>query len=126
MATKAASNKIPVNDREAMERAIREYGSMGLIIAVGDVAYDDKDKTFQEWHEQLKGPPSRFVVARKSSSTSTSSAWSGSGTSVFNMETVMGKCLRWEIAFSPCQDLAHSFIQKDASTSSFWVEVPCR
>jgi len=56
--------KIPVNDREAIECGMRDYGSVGLIIAVGDVVRDD-DRIFQKWHDALKGPVSKYVVENR-------------------------------------------------------------
>jgi len=61
-ATNTSSHKIPVNDREAMEYGIRDYGSVGLIIAIGDVVYNDENRIFQKWHDALKGKPSNYVL----------------------------------------------------------------
>jgi hypothetical protein len=36
-----------------------------LIVAVGDVIYNDENRTFQKWHEELKGKPSKYVLENK-------------------------------------------------------------
>jgi hypothetical protein len=64
-AANTSSHKIPVNDREAVEFGIRDYGAVGLIIAIGDVVYNDENRTFQKWHDELKGAPSQYVMANK-------------------------------------------------------------
>jgi len=64
-AINTSSHKIPVNDREAIECGIRDYGSVGLIVAVGDVIYNDEDRSFQKWHEELKGKPSNYVLENR-------------------------------------------------------------
>jgi hypothetical protein len=64
-ATNTSSRKIPVNDREAIEFGINDYDSVGLIIAIGDVIYNDEDRTFQNWHEKLKGPQTKYVLENK-------------------------------------------------------------
>jgi hypothetical protein len=60
-AINTSSHRIPINDREAIECGIKNYGSVGLIIAVGNVVYNDEDRTFQKWHETLKGKESKYV-----------------------------------------------------------------
>ena len=61
----ATSPKIPVNDKEAIEFGIRDYGSVGLIVAGGNVVHDDENKTFQKWHEVLKGKASEYVLENR-------------------------------------------------------------
>jgi len=56
--------KIIVNDSEATAQAIKDYCEVGLILALGEVIYNDVKKTFQKWHEKLKGGKSKFEMAR--------------------------------------------------------------
>ncbi len=63
-AMNTSSHKIVVNDSEAVARAIGEYGAVGLILAMGKVAYNDEDRTFQVWHEEFKGGESKFTRDR--------------------------------------------------------------
>jgi hypothetical protein len=49
---------------EAMDRCIQEYGGVGLILAIGSAEYDDEKRTFQNWHEQLKGGKSKYEYER--------------------------------------------------------------
>ncbi len=37
---------------------------LGLILALGKVLYNDEDRTFQKWHQELKGGQSQYVKDR--------------------------------------------------------------
>lgn len=52
------------NDSEAIENAIHEYGYYGLILAIGEVEYNDEERTFKKWHDALKGGQSSYEIAR--------------------------------------------------------------
>ena len=58
------SNNIPANDKNATLQAIEKFGGVGLILAVGDAVYDDQNRNFQIWHQQLKGGLSRYEKER--------------------------------------------------------------
>lgn len=57
-------HNVITNDREATELAIKEYGATGLILALGNVVYNDESRTFQKWHEDLKGGKSKYEMER--------------------------------------------------------------
>lgn len=63
-AANTSSHQLIVNDWEAIAGAIKEHGSVGLILAVGDVEYNDERRTFQRWHDRLKGKQSAYVRQR--------------------------------------------------------------
>lgn len=63
-AMNTSSHQIIVNDSEATAKAIKEYGQVGLILALGKVEYNDENRTFQKWHEILKGGKSQFELDR--------------------------------------------------------------
>ena len=63
-AINTSSHLIIVNDSEATARAVAEYGAVGLILAMGEVVYNDDARTFQEWHDRLKGGKSKYVHER--------------------------------------------------------------
>jgi hypothetical protein len=63
-AMNTSSHKIVVNDNEATSMAIKEFGSVGLILAMGEVKYNDDKRTFQKWHEELKGGKSKYELER--------------------------------------------------------------
>ncbi|MCL1887568.1 MAG: hypothetical protein FWF96_01695 [Kiritimatiellaeota bacterium] len=60
-ATNTSTHTIICNDREAVESALRDYGAVGLLIAVGDVTYNDENRSFQKWHDEAKGKTSAYV-----------------------------------------------------------------
>ena len=41
-----------------------KYGCVGLILALGEVKYNDNKRTFQKWHEELKGGKSKYELER--------------------------------------------------------------
>jgi hypothetical protein len=63
-AMNTSSHQIIVNDSEATANGIKDYGAVGLILALGKVLYNDDDRTFQKWHEALKGGKSKYVMER--------------------------------------------------------------
>ncbi len=63
-AMNTSNHQIIVNDSKAIAKAINDYGAVGLILALGEVVYNDKDRTFQKWHEELKGGKSKFEQER--------------------------------------------------------------
>ena len=64
-AMNTSSHQIIVNDSEAIANGIKDYGSVGLIVALGKVVYNDENRTFQKWHEELKGGPSQYTIERQ-------------------------------------------------------------
>jgi hypothetical protein len=63
-AMNTSSHQIIVNDNEATAKAINDYGAVGLILALGKVLYNDEDRTFQKWHQVLKGGKSKYEKER--------------------------------------------------------------
>ena len=63
-AMNTSSHQIIVNDSEATANGIKDYGAVGLILALGKVLYNDEGRTFQKWHEALKGGKSKYVIER--------------------------------------------------------------
>lgn len=58
------NDKVIINDRSAMRTAIKQFGGAGLILAIGDATYNDEDRGFQVWHQELKGGLSDFEKER--------------------------------------------------------------
>ena len=55
---------IIINDKAAIDNAIEQYGYIGLIIAVGYAEWNDTNRTFQKWVEELKGGKSEYEEKR--------------------------------------------------------------
>lgn len=64
-AMNSSSHNVIVNDREAIISAIGEFGAVGLILALGEVEYNDDDRQFQKWHSEQKGGISKYEKERK-------------------------------------------------------------
>ena len=48
------SHQVIINDTEATVKAIDKYGCVVVIMALCEVKYNDEDRTFQKWHEDLE------------------------------------------------------------------------
>lgn len=57
-------SKVIINDREAIEQAFVAYQAVGLAIGIGAAVYNDEDRSFQRWHQQLKGGQSDYEKER--------------------------------------------------------------
>ena len=64
-AIRSDNHKIILNDQQAMEMSVKEFERHGEIIALCDVKYNDKDRSFQRWHEKLKGGKSKYQQVRE-------------------------------------------------------------
>ncbi len=54
-----------LNDKAAMDQSVGTCGAHGLIIAMCDVEYNDLDRTFQKWHDELKGGKTKYMLERE-------------------------------------------------------------
>lgn len=63
-AINTSAHEIIVNDSQATAEAIKNYGSVGLILALGEVFYNDKKRSFQRWHQKLKGGKTKYEIKR--------------------------------------------------------------
>jgi len=63
-AMNTSSHQIIVNDSEAIAEGIKQFGSVGVILALGQVIYNDENRAFQKWHQDLKGGRSKYEVER--------------------------------------------------------------
>ena len=61
---KSKKQEVIINDYEALEKAVKEFGAVGVIMAVGDAVLNDEDRSFQKWHDKLKGRLSTYVKER--------------------------------------------------------------
>ena len=60
-----------LNDVAATDASIAEFGRHGVILALLDVEYNDKNRSFQKWHSELKGGLSEYErdrIARNATS----------------------------------------------------------
>jgi len=60
----SSSNDVVINDTEAITKAIKKYGYVITIIALGKAKYNDENRTFQKWHEKIKGGKSKYELER--------------------------------------------------------------
>jgi hypothetical protein len=82
-AINTSSHQLIVNDSEATAQGIEKFGSVGLILAMGKVEYNDERRTFQKWHEEIKGGKSKYEIERIKRG-----AWSRLRKTEFNLEQI--------------------------------------
>ncbi|MEW6608975.1 MAG: hypothetical protein AB1414_16275 [bacterium] len=58
------THKVPGTDRRATLQAIKDYGAVGFILGIGDAVFNDEDRSFQLWHDKLKGGLSEYEEER--------------------------------------------------------------
>lgn len=58
---------LPTNPTSILARKFMVSESIAheLIIALSDVEYNDSDRTFQKWHQKLKGGKSEYEISRE-------------------------------------------------------------
>jgi hypothetical protein len=63
-AIKSDDHRCILNDCAAIDQSIAKYGEHGIIIALCDVEYNDVNRSFQQWHTELKGGLSGYEKER--------------------------------------------------------------
>jgi hypothetical protein len=63
-AINTSSHHVIVNDSRAIAEAIADFGAVGLVLALGKVEYNDEERSFQKWHNALKGGMSSYEAHR--------------------------------------------------------------
>ena len=58
------THKVLGTDRRATLRAIEEYGAAGFIVGIGTATFNDEDRSFQHWHDELNGGLSKYEEER--------------------------------------------------------------
>ena len=51
---------VPANDAEGIANTISDYGYYGIILAIGDIKFDDKETSFKKWHDNLREEVSKY------------------------------------------------------------------
>lgn len=64
-ATNSDQHKCILNDKAATNASIEAHGAHGVVIALCEVEYNDRDRTFQAWHSELKGGLSNYETQRR-------------------------------------------------------------
>jgi len=63
-AANSQRHDVITNATDAVGQTLNDYGHYGLVLAVGVVEYNDEEKTFKAWHDQLKGKRSKYEENR--------------------------------------------------------------
>ncbi len=63
-AANTTNHRVITNDAEAIVNTINDHDYYGLILAIGEVEYNDEERTFKSWHDELKEGISKYEVNR--------------------------------------------------------------
>jgi len=58
------THKVPGTDKRATLQAIKDYGAAGFILGIGNAVFNDESRSFQHWHDELKGGLSDYEKER--------------------------------------------------------------
>ena len=51
---------VTANDAGAIADTISDCGYYGIILAIGNMKFDDKETSFKKWHDELRGKVSKY------------------------------------------------------------------
>ncbi len=51
---------VTANDAEAITDTLSGHGCYGIILAIGNIEFDDKETSFKKWHNELRGEVSKY------------------------------------------------------------------
>ncbi len=63
-AANTTRHDVVTNDVEAIKNTLSDYEYYGMILAIGEVEYNDEERTFKQWHDQLKEGVSKYETNR--------------------------------------------------------------
>ena len=63
-AANTTGHDVITNDVEAIKNTLDDYGYYGIILAIGEVEYNDEQRTFKKWHDELKEGISKYEINR--------------------------------------------------------------
>ena len=63
-AANTTRHDVVTNDVKAINNTLEDYGHYGIILAIGEVEYNDEERTFKRWHDELKEGISKYETNR--------------------------------------------------------------
>lgn len=108
-AANTASYNIIANDAEAIADAINTHGYYGIILAIGNVEYDEV-KTFKKWHDKLRRDICKYETHRINGG-----VMSRTRKTAFVLEEIHFICFDSETLHQCCGLLQDSFGRTDSN-----------
>ena len=106
----AESYSVIANDAEAIEDTISDYGYNGIILALGDMKYDDEETFSKKWHDELRERTSKYETNRINSR-----AMSRTRKTAFVLEEIHFICFDNETLHQCCGLLQNHFREPDSN-----------
>ena len=106
--TDTATHSVIANDAEAISDTISDYGSYGMILAIGAMEYDDKKTNFKKWHDELREQIGKYETNRINRG-----AMSRTRGTAFALEKIHFICFDSEMLHQCCGLLQNYFGETD-------------
>lgn len=98
------------NDGEAIADTLRDYNYYGIILAIGNMEYDDEKTSFKKWHDELRGKVSKY-----DSNKINSGIMSRTRKIIFILEEIHFICFNNETIHQCCGFLQDCAIEADSN-----------
>ena len=98
---------VPANDAEGIANTIDNYGYYGIILAIGDIKFDDEETSFKKWHDDLRKEICEYETSRINRG-----IMSRTRKTAFSLEEIHFICFNSETLHKCCGMLQNSFENK--------------
>ena len=98
------------NGAEAIANTISDYGYYGIILAIGNMKFDDKETSFKKWHDELRGKVSKY-----DSNKINSGIMSRTRKTTFILKEIHFVCFNSDTLYQCCGLFQDSFGQTDSN-----------
>lgn len=100
---------VPANEAEAIVDTLNDYGSYGMVVAIGDMKCDDKGTSFKRWHDELRGEVNEYDTYKIKSG-----IMSRTRKTVFTLEKIHFTCFNSETLHQCCGLFQKGFGETDS------------
>ena len=101
---------VTANDAEAIADTLNGYGFYGIILAIGDMGFDDKETSFKKWHDELRGEVSKYDTYKINSY-----IMSQTRKTAFTLEEIYFVCFNSETLHQCCGLFRDGFRETDSN-----------
>ena len=104
---------VTANDAEAIADTLSGYGYYGIILAIGDIEFDDKETSFKKWHDELRGEVSKYDIYKINNG-----IMARTRKTVFILEEIHFICFNSETLHQCCGWFQDGFGETDSNRSN--------
>ena len=100
---------VTANDAETIADTLNSYGYYGIILATGDMEFDNKETSFKKWHDELREKVSKYDTYKINSG-----IMSGTRKTAFTLEEIHFICFNNETLHQCCGLFQDDFGEADS------------